>query len=92
MNKAVSLQVYVLDWFFDKIPLHFHRKGGNILKVYHFSDLAQHGQTQQDGISIGYNGVDILGAHTLHGHDYYEMTYMCDGEGVQIINQKPYYV
>ncbi len=62
------------------------------MKVYHFSDLAQHGQTQQDGISIGYNGVDILGAHTLHGHDYYEMTYMCDGEGVQIINQKPYYV
>ena len=62
------------------------------MHMYHFANVAERGMIFRDGIAFGYSNNNIISNLDTHTHDYYEMTYMCDGEAVQIINDKPHYV
>lgn len=60
------------------------------MKIYHFHELEQfyYYDLVSDGISITKHAAAF--AEPLHGHDYYEVEYVCEGYGVQTINGTPY--
>lgn len=60
------------------------------MKIYRFEDLAQFQQYDfvTDCISLIRDAVAL--AEPLHGHDYYEIEYIYQGRGVQVINGTPY--
>lgn len=62
------------------------------MRTFHLEDSENRGMIYRDGIAFGYSDNNIISNLSAHSHSYYEMTYMCDGEAVQIINNKPYYV
>lgn len=64
---------------------------GNIMRRYKFSELRGRNDfeyTPDDDIKINshYYGM----AEPLHGHDYYELEYIYEGSGIQIINGVSY--
>lgn len=60
------------------------------MKIYRFEDLAQFQQYDfiTDCISLIRHAVAL--SEPPHGHDYYEIEYICKGSGVQVINGIPY--
>lgn len=58
--------------------------------VRRFEDVIAPYQQVEDGITINRHN-HALSAE-LHTHDYYEIVYVFDGEGIHIINNKPYAV
>lgn len=62
------------------------------MRTFHLNDSENRGMIYRDGIAFGYSDNNIISNLSVHSHNYYEMTYMCDGEAIQIINDKPYYV
>ncbi len=57
------------------------------MKTYHFSKLGDYGwasYVKGDNIRIAKHAFAF--AEPEHGHDYYEIEYVCEGAGVQVIN------
>lgn len=58
------------------------------MKIYHFNELNQFYSPVSSAISIAKH--EVAFAEPLHGHDYYEIEYVYEGRGVQVINDTPY--
>lgn len=58
------------------------------MKIYHFNELNQFYAPVSNAISIAKH--EVAFAEPLHGHDYYEIEYVYEGRGVQVINDTPY--
>ena len=61
------------------------------MKHYYLSEVVEP-QNKEKNIWVGYEQQELFSSYPLHDHDFYELTYMSDGECVQIINEHVYYV
>lgn len=60
------------------------------IKIYHFNELEQFHYYDLVSDDIGITKHTAALTEPLHGHDYYEIEYVYEGLGVQVINGTPY--
>ena len=66
---------------------------GEFMEVLHFSTIDRPKQASSEATHICINRhYDAVSPVPLHTHDFYEIAYVYDGEGIQIINKTSYVV